>query len=157
MILNWCDGLSKNLEILDGLSKLWPGLDLRVVDIPKSRNINDDLVKKLNEFSPDLLLCNTGNPEQEILLSKLKGEVPSAKILVGIGGTIDYLINKKKSAPKTYSRIGLEWFWRLFNQPTKGLVINRKQRIYNAVIKFSISFFKSLFSKTLLGNSVRFF
>ena len=135
-IINWNEGLSKNLEILEGISKLWPGIDLRVIDVPKSREINQDLINKLNLYTPDLILNTLGNPEQEIMLSKLKGKVSSAKILIGIGGTIDYLIGKKKNTPKIYSQLGLEWLWRLLRQPIKDLPVKRSKRIYNAFFKF---------------------
>ncbi len=61
---------------------------------------------------------------------------PKARILIGIGGALDFLTGKIKRAPLFFRKIGLEWFWRLIKQPV------RLKRIVNAVIVFPLKFFK---------------
>jgi N-acetylglucosaminyldiphosphoundecaprenol N-acetyl-beta-D-mannosaminyltransferase len=142
LIINWHEGLSKNLEIDLGLKKIYPNLILKVIDVPRVRNIHPELISKIKEFNSELIMNTLGNPEQEIMLANLKDKIDSAKVLIGIGGTIDYLIGKKKSAPSIFNKLGLEWLWRLYGQPVKDLPIKRRKRIYNATFKFGLTFLK---------------
>lgn len=68
----------------------------------------------------------TGNPP-------LTGEgIYRIKLAMGIGGTFDFLCGKIKRAPKIMRLFGLEWLWRLMQQPKK----HRAKRIFNAVVIF---------------------
>ena len=35
------------------------------------------------------------------------------------GGTFDYEAGKIKRAPKVFQKLGIEWLWRLFKEPTR--------------------------------------
>src|SRR6185295_18161481 len=48
------------------------------------------------------------------------------KLVIGLGGTFDYLAGKQPQPPQFLRHMGLEWLWRLFTQP------HRVGRIYNA-------------------------
>jgi len=63
-------------------------------------------------------------------------QLPRAKILIGIGGALDFLTGKIKRAPLILRRLGLEWLWRLIKQP------KRIGRIFKAVVIFPLRFFK---------------
>ncbi|MEA3449986.1 MAG: WecB/TagA/CpsF family glycosyltransferase [Patescibacteria group bacterium] len=141
-VINWNVGLSKNLELSNYFKKNYPNLCIKILDVPKSREPNKDLVMKLNDFKPELIMCSLGNPEQEIMLSKLKSEIDSSRVMVGIGGSLDYIIGKKKQAPKLFRILGLEWFWRLYGQPIKDLPTKRKERVYNAFFVFGYKFLR---------------
>jgi N-acetylglucosaminyldiphosphoundecaprenol N-acetyl-beta-D-mannosaminyltransferase len=58
--------------------------------------------------------------------------MPKVKIAMGIGGAFNFIAGIKKRAPKLIQKIGLEWLYRLIQEP------KRIKRIYNAVIKFPI-------------------
>ena len=60
------------------------------------------------------------------------------RLAMGVGGSFDYLTGKLTRAPLILRQIGLEWLWRLIQQP------KRIKRIWNAVIIFPI---KIIFSK----------
>ena len=88
----------------------------------------------------DIALVALGAPYQEKfiyhnLVKSQKSKVKS-QLSVGIGGSLDFLTNKAKRAPKLMRFIGLEWLWRLIQQPS------RLKRIYNATIKFSFYFLR---------------
>ena len=40
-------------------------------------------------------------------------------LLLGNGGTFDYEAGKIKRAPKFFQKIGIEWLWRLFKEPSR--------------------------------------
>jgi N-acetylglucosaminyldiphosphoundecaprenol N-acetyl-beta-D-mannosaminyltransferase len=87
----------------------------------------------------NIILVNFGAPEQEQFIYSLKGqENAKIKLAIGVGGSFDFLTGKVKRAPAWMRSIGLEWLFRLIQQP------NRWKRIWNAVVIFPI---KVLFSK----------
>jgi len=80
--------------------------------------------------SAEIVFLNFGAPEQENFIFENRSKFPRAKILAGVGGTFDFLSGKMKRAPRWVRRIGLEWLWRLLEEP------KRIKRIKNAVIVF---------------------
>ena len=78
----------------------------------------------------EIVFVNFGAPEQEKFIFENRKKFPKAKILAGVGGTFDFLTGKMKRAPRWMRKIGLEWLWRLFQEP------KRIKRIGNAVIVF---------------------
>jgi N-acetylglucosaminyldiphosphoundecaprenol N-acetyl-beta-D-mannosaminyltransferase len=53
-----------------------------------------------------------GNPRQEILSFELSKLVKSTKFL-SVGAALDFLLGRKKEAPKWVRELYLEWFYRL--------------------------------------------
>jgi len=98
---------------------------------PEGRLITDDLLDKINEFKPDVLLVALGQVKQEKWIDKNLPKLPNVKFAVGVGGSFDFISRQVKRAPKFMRKIGMEWLWRLIREPW------RWKRIYNAVIKFS--------------------
>lgn len=93
------------------------------------------------KFAPEYLLgklpapyhivfCNYGAPLQEIVLAGLKSAPGDIRFAMGVGGAFDFLTGKVPRAPKFLRSIGLEWAWRLSQQP------KRWRRIWNAVVIF---------------------
>ena len=79
-----------------------------------------------------VVLCNYGAPLQEIILSGLKGKPGSIRLAMGVGGSFDFLTGRIPRAPKVFRTVGLEWLWRLLQQP------KRFKRIWSAVIVFPV-------------------
>lgn len=72
----------------------------------------------VNSKRPDILLVAYGPVKQEKWIHKNLSEL-DAKILIGLGGTFDYVAGKKSFAPKFIRDAGLEWFYRLLTQPSR--------------------------------------
>ena len=53
-------------------------------------------------------------------------------LLLGNGGTFDYEAGKIKRAPKFFQKIGIEWLWRLFKEPSR---IKRMMQLPKYLIK----------------------
>lgn len=92
------------------------------------------LAQEINELSPDFLLVALGAPKQEKWIVDNLKNIQNVKVAIGIGGAIDYLSGNIKRAPSFVRSMGLEWIYRLFNQPS------RYKRIIKAVIVFPILF-----------------
>ncbi len=91
-----------------------------------------EALQRFTQFGPDLVLVAFGHPKQEIWMVEHLPELPSAKIAIGVGGTLDYWSGAKKRAPAWMQRLGLEWLYRLVKEPS------RVWRILNAVLVFPV-------------------
>ncbi len=63
-----------------------------------------------------LLLCGLGFPRQEYWLSEHLRET-GCGVGIGVGGSFDVLGGRVGRAPKSWRRLGLEWFYRLVKEP----------------------------------------
>lgn len=79
-----------------------------------------------------VVLCNYGAPLQEIMLSGLREKPGNIRLAMGVGGAFDFLTGRIPRAPKVIRSVGLEWLWRLWQQP------KRWKRIWNAVVVFPV-------------------
>jgi len=83
-------------------------------DAEKERFIINDIITK----KPDILLAGLGFPKQETWIHEHKGVLP-AKILIGVGGTLDGYSGKFRRSPVIWQKLGLEWFHRLIRDPKR--------------------------------------
>lgn len=106
---------------------------LRVVGIyagsPREED-REEILRRINDAKPHLLLVAFGAPEQDLWIDRYLPQMPSVRVAMGIGGTLDFLAGVQKRAPLFIQRLGLEWLWRLLQEP------RRLQRIWNAVVVF---------------------
>lgn len=91
-----------------------------------------DYIDRINSFAPDIILVNLGVPKQEFFIERHKHLLKTCKVIIGVGGTIDFLSGRVKRAPLWMRSIGIEWLWRL------GLEPWRWRRILNAVVAFPL-------------------
>ena len=91
-----------------------------------SEEENQRVIKKINEFVPDLLLVAYGPGKQEKWLNRHKSEL-YASVGIGVGGTFDELSGKIGRAPVVMEKMGLKWLWRLAMEP------KRWKRMWRAV------------------------
>jgi len=83
------------------------------IPIIKSKKYDDkDLIKKINILKLDYIWVGLGNPKQEIFSNDIVDKI-SKGIIFNVGAALDYLKDKKTSAPKFFEKIGLEWFYRM--------------------------------------------
>lgn len=104
-----------------------------------------EAIERINAFNPDILFVALGSPKQEIFIKNLF-HIPYSTfhippLIMAIGGAIDFWAHPSLRAPKMLQRIGLEWLWRLIQQPW------RLKRIFNAVIVFPFVCFYDFFQQ----------
>ncbi len=95
---------------------------------------------RLTQFAPDVVLVAFGHPRQEAWIVRNLHDMPSVKIAVGVGGTLDYWSGKAKRAPSWMQKLGLEWMYRLLVEP------KRWRRILDAVMVFPFYFILDMLS-----------
>ena len=93
--------------------------------------------KKISITQPDIIFVAYGCPKQELWIARNLKKIPSVKVAMGIGGSFDFAVGKIKRAPKLFRTLGLEWLWRLIQEPRK-----RGKRIFQAVFVFPWIFLK---------------
>ena len=85
---------------------------------------DQDLVGRINESGADYLFACFGPKTQERWLAENRQKL-KAKLLIGLGGTFDYLAGKRLKTPGFLRLRGFEWLWRLITQPWRALRVTR--------------------------------
>ncbi len=107
-----------------------PFLDKEGIPVTnKDLEAEEKSLRMINAFKPDILFVAFGAPKQEIWLDKNLHKLNIGGAMV-VGGTFDYFSGVKPLPPRLFSKIGLEWLWRLICDP------KRFKRIVNALIVF---------------------
>ena len=78
----------------------------------------EQIINKISELKPDILLVGIGFPKQEKLINSLLDK-NIFKLAIGCGGSIDVLSGTVKRAPKLFIKLHIEWSWRLIKQPSR--------------------------------------
>ena len=95
-----------------------------------SLNEENEICEIINISKPDILFVAYGSPAQELWIKRNLSGLHTVKVAVGIGGAFDFAAGEVKRAPVILQKIGLEWLWRLIQEP------KRKTRIKNATLIF---------------------
>jgi N-acetylglucosaminyldiphosphoundecaprenol N-acetyl-beta-D-mannosaminyltransferase len=67
---------------------------------------------------PDLLLVCFGCPKQEKWMAQ-HSRALGVPVMIGAGGTIDFLAGRLRRAPTWMRRSGTEWLYRLWQEPRR--------------------------------------
>jgi N-acetylglucosaminyldiphosphoundecaprenol N-acetyl-beta-D-mannosaminyltransferase len=76
------------------------------------------VVAEVRRAEPALVLVALGAPKQELWMHRHRAALAPA-VLLGIGGTLDFIAGAVKRAPPWMSRAGLEWLYRLAQEPRR--------------------------------------
>jgi N-acetylglucosaminyldiphosphoundecaprenol N-acetyl-beta-D-mannosaminyltransferase len=74
------------------------------------------LVQRIVDARPDLLLVALGCPKQELFIDRNRDQL-QATVSAGIGASLDFITGRVSRAPSWMSRVGLEWVYRLLQEP----------------------------------------
>lgn len=80
---------------------------------------NEAVIGKLKTVSPDIIFVCFGFPEQEKWIVENIDHLPSCKLAMGLGGSIDVWSGHVKRAPKLFRKMRLEWLWRAAREPRR--------------------------------------
>ena len=76
------------------------------------------ILPEIAAAKPDLLFVCLGAPKQEKWMAK-NGTATGARLLCGLGGSLDVFAGVVERAPKFWTDHGLEWFYRLCKEPRR--------------------------------------
>lgn len=77
-----------------------------------------EAVKAIADSAADLVFIGLGSPRQELFVAK-HGNETGAKILMVVGGSFDVLAGRLQRAPEIYQKLGVEWLYRVIQQPQR--------------------------------------
>lgn len=104
-------------------TKVLPGLRIVGSASPKVQVDGDqqevaDALAEAHRGGARLVLVALGSPKQEIVMFRHGWRLPEATF-VGVGASIDFLAGAVRRAPQWVSRAGLEWAYRLWQEPRR--------------------------------------
>ena len=97
----------------------------------KSGAENAAVLKKIRTAAPDILFVCFGFPLQERWIIENISRIPSVKLALGLGGSLDVWAGEVKRAPRAVQFLCLEWLWRTLLEP-------RRARIFVDIPRFLI-------------------
>lgn len=109
-------------ELSECMKEKFKGLKVAGTFCPPFRPLEADeeseILKRINDASPDILWVGLSTPKQELLMSRWADKV-NAKVLIGVGAAFDFHTGHLKQAPSWVQHIGMEWFFRLCVEPSR--------------------------------------
>ena len=84
----------------------------------KNDGENNRIIGMVKEASPDVLLTAFGASKQEKWLARFRDDL-AVPVSMAVGSTFDYLAGRLKRAPMWMQRAGLEWTFRLAQEPRR--------------------------------------
>lgn len=75
-------------------------------------------IAAIQAASPDLLLVCLGAPKQEKWMAA-HGNLLNVGLLAGLGGALDVFSGDVERAPERFRKLGLEWLYRLLQNPKR--------------------------------------
>ena len=103
------------------ISLKYPTLENPQYYSPPFRELTSDeeymVIDKINSSGTHIVFVALGCPKQERWMAKMKGRINAC--MVGIGGALPVMVGLQKRAPIWMQKIGLEWFFRLLQEPKR--------------------------------------
>jgi bacterial polymer biosynthesis proteins, WecB/TagA/CpsF family len=97
----------------------WPGLNMCNIQDGYGHTLSSAAVfQEIVVKQPRLLLVGLGTPQQELFLADILPHL-KATVGIGVGGAFEVLSGLKREAPKFIRKRGLEWCYRMLQEPCK--------------------------------------
>jgi N-acetylglucosaminyldiphosphoundecaprenol N-acetyl-beta-D-mannosaminyltransferase len=100
------------------LIELYPGLEIAgtYAGSPAPAE-NDEIVTRINESRADVLYVAYGAPNQDRWIDRNRDALLTVRMAMGVGGSLDFISGRVQRAPGWMQRLGIEWVFRLLQQP----------------------------------------
>ena len=114
------DGVAELLA--QKLKAKFPKLQVAGTFTPPFRALNETEVKSLQAqvaaVQPDIFWVGLSTPKQEKFMAEFLPKL-DATLMVGVGAAFDFHSGRVQQAPRWMQRSGLEWFYRLCQEPRR--------------------------------------
>ncbi|MCR5768057.1 MAG: WecB/TagA/CpsF family glycosyltransferase [Lachnospiraceae bacterium] len=88
------------------------------IGFEKNENEVENIIFKINNSEADILAVALGSPKGEKFIYCIKDRI-NASLSISIGATIDFEAGNVKRAPRWMSNAGLEWLYRITQDPKR--------------------------------------
>lgn len=78
---------------------------------------DQEVIKMINESGAKVTFVSLGAPKQEVWMYEHKEKVNG--VMVGVGAAFDFIVGNINRAPLFMQNLGLEWLYRLVQEPKK--------------------------------------
>jgi exopolysaccharide biosynthesis WecB/TagA/CpsF family protein len=78
----------------------------------------NEVAAEIRRSNADMLFIGMSSPKKEIFLARYAGTL-NVPLMHGVGGSFDVLAGITKRAPAGWQRFGLEWLFRLLQEPRR--------------------------------------
>ncbi|EKD27485.1 MAG: teichoic acid biosynthesis [uncultured bacterium] len=124
-----------------------PGLEIVATYSPplgfeKDEKENTKIIDMINSSKASVLFAGLGTPKQEYWIADNYKKLNHVKVSIGVGASFDFVAGDVKRAPEIMQKIGLEWFFRLCQEPKR---LWRRYLVDD--VQFAWIFLKYLFKK----------
>lgn len=107
----------------ENLEKKYPGLQVVGTYSPpfgfeKDEKEMSHIINMIKEKKPDILIVGLGAPKQEKFIYQYRHQL-DVPISLGLGASLDFEAGNKKRAPKFMCDHGLEWLYRMCQEPSR--------------------------------------
>jgi N-acetylglucosaminyldiphosphoundecaprenol N-acetyl-beta-D-mannosaminyltransferase len=103
------------------LEKEFPGLKIAGMEpLPFGETAPEEsaaLIQQINESGAGIVFVSLGCPKQEYWMAKHKSKIDA--VMIGLGGVFPIYAGIQKHAPKILRKSGLEWLYRLLQEPRR--------------------------------------
>lgn len=103
-----------NINVVGVHNGYFKGIHTGVKDSDEEKEI----IEEINKLNPDIIFVGFGFPKQELWINEYKNKLNS-RVIIGNGGVIDILSGNAQRAPEIWQKLGLEWFYRLLQDPRR--------------------------------------
>jgi len=111
-------------DLMRALEKRHPGLRVAGGWSPPHRPLTPEeegsVVQRIDSDGADVVWVGLGVPKQELWMAGMRPRL-QAPVLVGVGAAFDFLSGRKRQAPAWMQARGLEWLFRLSQEPLRLL------------------------------------
>lgn len=104
-------------QAAEKLSAQYPGLKIAATHDGYFKE-DGPVVEDIRQSGADCVFVCLGAPKQEFWMAK-NGPATGARLLCGLGGSLDVFAGTVERAPKFFCDHGLEWFYRLCKEPKR--------------------------------------
>ena len=108
--------------LVTNLKKDFPELKIAGTYSPPFRPLttqeDDAIIRMINDAKPDVLWVGLGCPKQEKWIFEHKDRL-NVPVAIGVGAYFKFHSGQVKRAPSWLVDHGLEWLWRLFQEPRR--------------------------------------
>ena len=98
------------------------------------------IIDMVNVSGATVLAVGVGAPKQELWIARYRNQMPGVKIFMAVGAALDFEAGNKPRAPQLWSKLGLEWLYRLISEP---------RRLWKRYLLDDLPFFKLLLKQKL--------
>jgi N-acetylglucosaminyldiphosphoundecaprenol N-acetyl-beta-D-mannosaminyltransferase len=113
------------------LKERYPGLQVAGTHAPPFRPVGAmeerSVIEAINAIDPDIIWVGLGTPKQDHWLAQHR-PLLTAPVLVAVGAAFDMLSGSIPQAPRWMQRSGLEWLFRLCQEPRR---LAHRYLVYN--------------------------